>query len=88
MKIWIHGEDKAPSVKFEQLYKATRDTFSAAKMHEMINHKGPIVAIIKSQHDKVFGGYSSIGWKPDGAWVADANAFIFSLTHKTKHEQY
>ena len=54
----------------------------------MINNKGPIVAIIKSQHDKVFGGYSSIGWRADGAWVADEKAFIFSLTNKTQHLQY
>ncbi|CDW83697.1 UNKNOWN [Stylonychia lemnae] len=88
LKEWIHGEDEAANTKFELLYKATRDTFSCYKMHEMINHKGPIVAILKSQHDQVFGGYSSIGWKPDGAWTADSKAFIFSLTKKTKHEQY
>ncbi|CDW74544.1 UNKNOWN [Stylonychia lemnae] len=88
LKVWIHGEDEMGSSKFELLYKATRDTFSSAKMHEMINNKGPIVGIIKSQHDQVFGGYSSVGWKADGAWTLDGKAFIFSLTKKTKHEQY
>ena len=88
LKTWIGGDEKAPALKFELLYRATRDTFSSIKMHEMINNKGPIVAILKSQHDKVFGGYSSIGWKPDGAWTADEKAFIFSLSHKTQHLQY
>ena len=88
LKQWIKGEEAAETVKFELLYKATKDSFNSYTMHEKINNKGPIVAILKSEHTKVFGGYSSIGWKPDGAWSADPNAFIFSLSQKTKHEQY
>ncbi|CDW75181.1 tldc domain-containing protein [Stylonychia lemnae] len=86
LKQWIHGEEKAEDTKFELLYKATRDTFSAQKMHELIDDKGPIVGLIKSQHDQVFGGYCSLGWKSAGAFVEDDKAFIFSLTKKTKHE--
>ncbi|CDW89660.1 UNKNOWN [Stylonychia lemnae] len=88
LKEWIHGEDEAGNTQLELLYKGTRDTFNSSKMHEMINDKGPIVGIIKSQHDQVFGGYSSVGWKNAGDWTRDENAFLFSLTKKTKHEQY
>ncbi|CDW76598.1 UNKNOWN [Stylonychia lemnae] len=88
LKGWIHGEEEGKNTEFELLYKGTRDTFVSQKMHEMINQKGPIVGIIKSQHDQVFGGYSSIGWRNQGDWVRDENAFVFSLTKKTKHEQY
>lgn len=85
LKEWIAGEN---SVKFELLYKATRDTFSSVVMHEKIDRKGPTVAIIKSEFNKVFGGFCDIDWQPDGAWKSDPKAFIFSLSHKTKHEQY
>ncbi|CDW77572.1 UNKNOWN [Stylonychia lemnae] len=88
LKQWIYGEDEIQNSKFELLFKATRDSFSSIKMHEMIDNKGPIVGIIKSEHDQVFGGYSSIGWKANDGQTADDKAFIFSLTKKTKHEQY
>jgi hypothetical protein len=87
LKEWIAGDD-AGKIKFELLYKATRDTFSSYTMHQMIDNKGPTVGIIKSEHNKVFGGYCEIDWKPDGAWKPDPKAFIFSMTNKTKHEQY
>lgn len=62
IKQWIAGEEKASSIKFELLYKATRDSFSSYKMHELIDDKGPTIAIIKSNHDKVFGGYCFYDW--------------------------
>jgi hypothetical protein len=44
--------------------------------------------------NRVFGGYSSVNFPTispsylNNNWSADENAFIFSLTNKTKHLQY
>ncbi len=88
MKQWIAGEEDAGKLKFELIYKATRDTFSSVVMHQKINDQGPTISLVKSEFGKVFGGYCKIDWKDDGAWKSDPDAFIFSVDKKTKHEQY
>lgn len=45
--------------KFNLLYRGTRDTFKAAKFHELCDNKGATISIIKSKCGKVFGGYTS-----------------------------
>ncbi|CDW88405.1 tldc domain-containing protein [Stylonychia lemnae] len=81
LKEWIYGEDEMGSSKFELLYKATRDTFNSVKMHELINNKGPIVGIIKSQHDQVFGGYSSVGWKADAISKQELGSVLCGIVY-------
>lgn len=85
-KTWIVGEEDAGKLKFELLYKGTRDTFSSSVMHQKINDMGPTFSLVKSEFGKVFGGYCKIDWKDDGAWKSDPDAFIFSVDKKTKHE--
>ncbi len=68
------------------MFKATRDTFDSYKMHEKIDNKGPTICLLKSEKDKVFGGFAGRDWKSDGAWQSDDKAFIFSVSGKTKHE--
>lgn len=87
LKQWVGGEN-AEKVKFSLLYKASKDTFSSYTMHAKIDNQGPTICLIKSEFNKVFGGYCEIDWKPDGAWKSDPKAFIYSITQKTKHEQY
>jgi len=36
----------------------------------------------------VFGGYLHQSWKGAGAWQKAEKAFVFSMTKKTKHEQF
>jgi hypothetical protein len=45
--------------------------------------------VIKSEHGRVFGGYTSLVWDDTkGMQWADDKAFIFSLTNKTYHDQW
>ena len=57
-------------------------------MHEKIDNKGPTISILKGGSDQVFGGFCNLPWASDGAWKGDDKAFLFSVTKKTKHEQY
>ena len=55
--------------------------------------------MIKSESGRVFGGFASLRWIDvknkgiksnfgDYYFYEDKNAFVFSVTGKTKHEQY
>lgn len=47
--------------------------------------KGPTIFLVKSEKQKIFGGFSSVSWPGKDKSVSDKKAFLFSLTHKTKH---
>ena len=85
IKQWINpGEN----IKFEQIYKATRDGFDSGKFHDICDGKGPMISLIKAETGRVFGGYTFKPWKSAGAWQDDDKAFIYSVTDKTKHTQF
>lgn len=70
----------------ELIFRGSENEFNAKLFHQLCDDKGPTLAIIKSQKDLVFGGYSSISWKNKGGeWDRDDDSFIFSLTKKSKH---
>ncbi|CDW73093.1 tldc domain-containing protein [Stylonychia lemnae] len=72
------------------LYKATRDKFKAASFHEKCDNQGPTVSFILSEHGQVFGGYTSLSWSSplNDERNIDSDAFIFSLSKNTIHQQY
>ena len=83
---WVE-ESASGKVRFELLWKGTRDGFGASVFHTKCNNKGPTLTIIKSNNDKIFGGYTSQSWGfGGGSWTSkhDATAFIYSLSYKTK----
>ena len=87
---WVEEAVKK-KVKFELLWKGTRDGFKASDFHTRCDKKGPTVTVIKSQHDKIFGGFTSESWGFAGSGDPqnkhDATAFIYSLTRKEKYAQ-
>jgi len=53
--------------------------------HGKCNDQGPTVTVVLSTTNYVFGGFTKQSWKSSAAYVHDPKAFIFSLNHKTKH---
>ena len=48
------------------IYRGSRDGYKAAVYHSKCDNKGPTFIIIKSEHNKIFGGLTDIEWKsPD-----------------------
>jgi hypothetical protein len=72
-------------VKFELLWKGSRDGYKAATFHTKCNNQGPTLTVIKSQYDKVFGGFTSVPWTSAGTSINDPTAFIYSLTRMGKY---
>eukprot|EP00347_Sterkiella_histriomuscorum_P015508 403356764 len=85
IKDWIGNNG---SLKFELLYRGTRDGFDAVKFHQLCDNKGSTITLIKANTGRVFGGYLHESWKNNGAYQRDSKAFLFSMHHKTKHEQF
>lgn len=69
------------------LMKATESGFESTKFHEKVGGKKEVLVLIKAKSGKRFGGFAKGGWKAGGEYYADEGSFLFSLTHKTKHEQ-
>ena len=87
---WVEEAVKT-KVKFELLWKGSRDGFKAATFHSKCDGKGATVTVIKSQHDQIFGGFTSESWGFAGTGdpkdKKDPTAFIYSLTKKGKYAQ-
>jgi len=66
-------------VKFNTLYRLTRDGVNAAKFHELCNGRSPTLTVGKTANGYVFGGYTSLAWRSTNAYQVDPNAFLFSL---------
>eukprot|EP00347_Sterkiella_histriomuscorum_P015019 403358617 len=77
---------------YKLLYCGTRDGFTASKFHEMCDGKGPTISFYLSECGLVFGGYASLSWTspPEeyGKFYKDPDAFVFSLSNSSIHEQY
>ena len=65
----------------------TEDGFKRAVWKEKCKKKGPLLHVIESNQGKRCGGYSHVKWpKTDkDKYHPDPRAFLFSLTHLTKH---
>ena len=49
------------------------------------------IVVVKSEMGEVFGGYTRVKWQMpevDDSGQADEQAFLFSLTKKTKHNLF
>ncbi len=70
------------NVKWELIYRATRDGFEASKFHSKCDNKPNSLVVIKSCNGNVFGGYTQQSWHQNGVYKNDPTAFIFSLINK------
>jgi len=64
----------------------TRDGWEIAKFRELVYNKGPTLIIVKTTKGRICGGYTSKNWDANGCrYVADADAFVFSVDTNTKY---
>ena len=73
--------------RLEKQYRMSEDGFNRAVWKEKCGNKGPLLHVIESDKGKRFGGYSHVKWPKTDEWKSqpDPKAFLFSLTHFTKH---
>lgn len=78
------GKTVLPKKNLMLIYDGIRDSFSWKAFQNKVQGKGPTVICILSERGLRFGMYTSIPWSMDGN-VCDMEAFVFSLSHGTKH---
>ena len=59
-------------IKLEKIYTATIDGFHGEKYHAKCNNRNNILTVIKSEHEKKFGTYSSVQFDSTFKWYADS----------------
>ena len=79
--IRIDGEREV--TKVTRIFTASRDSWNAEAFYLRCNGKGPTLCLIRSSHNYLAAGFTSIAWKStDGTNVEDASACVFALTDK------
>ena len=68
-----------PDVKGVKLiYRGSEDGFKAQKFHDKCDKKGSTLCLVRTDTDKIFGGFTNIDWKaffPSNN--RDGRSFIF-----------
>ena len=51
---------------FKLIYRGSENKFLAAEFHKKCDNMGPTFIIVKSEHFKIFGGFTDINWLSSG----------------------
>jgi hypothetical protein len=84
---WIKEKINENDVKFELIFKMSKDGSKAEDFHKKCNDQGPTLIIIKTTKDRIFGGFTPLNWKNKGSFKDENNqTFIFSLNLMKKYD--
>ena len=81
---WIGGP-----CTYSLLYRATRDGFGSHEFHQLCDGISPTLVIVRTDKEKIIGGYSILNWKEEGEYnyVEDPSlkCFLFSISLRAKY---
>ena len=69
-------------IKYNLLYRATRDGDSSTSFHNKVDNKKSLLSIIKNNRGMKFGFYMEQPFKNTRKWEKDNKSFIYSLNLK------
>jgi hypothetical protein len=88
----LHRWVNKKNLKSRLLMRGTVDGFTKETFWNKCIDKGSLLILVKSEHNQIFGGYSSISWHKlangQDTYKRDDASFIFSLSGRTKHQPY
>ena len=73
-------------LKFELLYRGSRDGMTAAAFHRLCDGKNDTVCVIKDSNGNVFGGFADKAWSMQSSYVKSDKSFLFSLKSSLGNE--
>ena len=63
---------------FKLLYRGSRDGFTHDAFHKNCDQQGPTLTIVRSNYNKIFGGFTNISWKrTSGLQKWQNQSFVF-----------
>ena len=69
-------------IKYNLLFRASRDGFGAANFHAKCDGKDFTVVFVETLTGRRFGGFTDAKWDQNGGYKEGGNGFVFSLTNK------
>ena len=77
------GKKFNKNIKYNLIYRATRDGDSTAKFHQRCKGNTSQLVVIKTTDSNIFGGYTQTGFQSrDADKYKDDEAFVFLLIKK------
>ena len=85
---WIIEKTNKNNIKFELIFKRTKDGYKCIDFYNKCENKGPTLILIKTTKNKIFGGFTPLNWKKGGREIYDRSnqTFIFSLNLMKKYD--
>lgn len=76
---------------FKKIFKASENGFSLNSFNEKVEGKTPTLTIMKNNHGKILGGFTSIAWRPPSKSIEfledkSKTSFVFSLSLQKKYD--
>ena len=90
---WIKEKMDKDEIKYDLIYKMSKDGSTAKDFHKCCDNKGPTLTIIKTTGNQIIGGFTSLEWKSldsNHCVLEDKTrrTFIFSLNLMKKFEMF
>ena len=85
---WIKEKTNKNNFSATLIYKMSEKGTNCKDFHKHCDNKGPTLILIKTNKNKIFGGFTPLNWKNSGGSIYDKSrqTFIFSLNLKKKYD--
>ena len=83
---WIKEKINKNNIRFELLFKMSENGQNSKDFHKYCDKKGPTLTIVKTNENKIFGGFTPLQGDNKGGYLKDESdqTFIFSLNLKKR----
>ena len=85
---WIKEKTKKKELNFKLIFKMTKDGSEGKNFHKYCDKKGPTLILIKTNKNRIFGGFTPLDWENNAKPKYDQSnqTFIFSLNLNKKFD--
>ena len=85
---WIQEKIKKKNIKFKLIFKMTEHGYDGKSFHKYCDNKGPNLILIKTNKNRIFGGFTPLEWENTAKAKFDLSnqTFIFSLNLNKKYD--
>jgi len=86
LKQWLAPSHK--DFKLRLLYKGSRDGMNWGAFHEKCDNHAMTLTIVKSNHGKIFGGYTDQNWNNTSSYKVSQDSWLFSIDEQLRFHSF
>ena len=85
---WIQEKINKKDINFKLIFKMTKHGYDGKSFHKYCDNKGPNLILIKTNKNRIFGGFTPLSWDNNAKAKFDQTnqTFIFSLNLNKKYD--